>query len=96
MIEIEKLEKAAFILKTIAHPTRLAIISFLNSNGPSTVSEICSETGCEQSLISHHLINMKLKGILLAKKEGTKVIYSLKEKELCKVISLMDKCNCNY
>jgi len=91
----KQLEKAAFILKSIAHPTRLAAIEYLNKIGKANVGEICIATGCEQSLMSHHLIAMKLKGILQSQKEGTSIIYSLKEKQLCAVIQLMENCNCN-
>lgn len=91
----KQLEKAAFILKSIAHPTRLAAIDFLNKKGQANVGEICAATGCEQSLMSHHLIAMKLKGILQSQKNGTSILYSLKEKQLCSVIQLMDQCNCN-
>jgi DNA-binding transcriptional ArsR family regulator len=91
----KQLEKAAFILKSIAHPTRLAAIDYLNKKGQASVGEICAATSCEQSLMSHHLIAMKLKGILQSQKEGTSIRYSLKEKQLCMVIQLIDQCNCN-
>lgn len=91
----DKLEKAAYILRTIAHPTRLAVIELLQKNEALTVNDICGQIGCEQSLLSHHLSNMKLKGLLSAKKNGTSVFYSLKEKNLLAVIKCIDKCNCN-
>jgi DNA-binding transcriptional ArsR family regulator len=51
--------------------------------------------GCEQSLLSHHLINMKLKGILSSQKEGQNVYYSLKEREVTKLITCVENCSCN-
>ena len=78
-INKEKLEKAAFILKTVAHPTRLAIVDLLSIQERLSVNEICTILECEQSLLSHHLINMKLKGILRSEKDGLNVFYSLKE-----------------
>ncbi|MFC0184995.1 ArsR/SmtB family transcription factor [Pseudarcicella hirudinis] len=79
-INKEKLEKAAYILKTVAHPTRLAIVDLLSQNEKLSVNEICEVLQCEQSLLSHHLINMKLKGILRSEKDGLNVFYSLKRK----------------
>ena len=73
-INKDKLEKAAFILKTVAHPTRLAIVDLLSQNEKLSVNEICEVLDCEQSLLSHHLINMKLKGILRSEKDGKKTL----------------------
>jgi DNA-binding transcriptional ArsR family regulator len=94
-VEKEKLEKAAFILKTIAHPTRLAVIAQLQSKEELSVNELMEITGCEQSLLSHHLINMKTKGLLKVRKEGTSAYYSLKEINLGSVLTCIEKCNCH-
>jgi DNA-binding transcriptional ArsR family regulator len=92
----EKLEKAAFILKTVAHPLRLAMIDLLNINEKMSVNDICDVLNAEQSLVSHHLINMKLRGILKSEKEGLNVYYSLKEKDVTKLIECIENCDCNY
>lgn len=89
-----KYEKAAFILKTIAHPTRLAVIKELLVAKELTVNELVGLTGCEQSLLSHHLINMKIKGLLKVRKEGVSAYYSLKEVNLGPVLDCIDKCDC--
>lgn len=95
-INKEKLEKAAFILKTVAHPTRLAIVDLLSIQERLSVNEICAILECEQSLLSHHLINMKLKGILRSEKDGLNVFYSLKERDVTKLIECIENCNCNF
>lgn len=89
----DELEKAAFILKTIAHPTRLAIIDLLSKNGKQSVSEICNKLGLEQSLASHHLSVMKLKGVLLSEREGKNVCYSLKLIEVTQVMRCIEHCD---
>jgi ArsR family transcriptional regulator len=81
-ISQERLNKAAYILKAVAHPVRLAILELLNMNERMGVTEICEALNCEQSLMSHHLINLKLKGILGSTKDGLNVYYWLKEKEV--------------
>jgi DNA-binding transcriptional ArsR family regulator len=91
----EKLEKAAFILKTVAHPTRLAIIQLLDKSQKMSVNDICEALTCEQSLISHHLINMKLRGILKSQKEGLNMYYTLKERDVLNLINCIENCNCN-
>lgn len=95
MIEIDKLEKAAFILKTVAHPVRLRIIELLDQNGPMTVSDLCEALDCEQSLTSHHLSNMKYKGILQSQRSGKNIHYSLKERDVTKILGCLENCGCN-
>lgn len=94
-INKEKFEKAAYILKAVAHPTRLAIIQLLDVESNLTVNEICETLNCEQSLISHHLINMKLRGILKSHKDGLNVYYSLKEREITNLLTCIENCSCN-
>ena len=90
-----RLEKAAYILKAVAHPLRLAVLELLSSNEKMGVTEICEVLNCEQSLMSHHLITMKLKGILGSTKDGLNVFYWLKTKEVITLISCIENCECN-
>lgn len=92
---VEKLERIAFILKTIAHPIRLGIVHLLEQHPRLSVSNICEMLGTEQSLTSHHLSNMKDKGILSVKREGRSMLYSLKEKDVSLIIECLENCQCN-
>ena len=91
-IDPKKVEKVAFILKTIGHPVRLAIIDLLIHHKELSVNDICEQLDLEQSLVSHHLNNMKLKGILESKREGKNIYYSLLLQEVATVIECMSKC----
>jgi DNA-binding transcriptional ArsR family regulator len=93
--EAIKLEKVAFILKTVAHPTRLGIIKLLEVNPKLSVTQICEELGTEQSLISHHLQNMHLKGILSVQRDGRSRMYTLKERDVLMLIDCLANCQCN-
>ena len=95
-INLEKFEKAAFILKTVAHPMRLAIVELLINNESLSVNEICERINGEQSLVSHHLINMKLKGILQSSREGQLIHYSLKLKEINNLLNCVENCACHF
>jgi len=90
--DIEKLEKVSFILKTIAHPLRIGIISLLVENEKVCVNDICSQLESEQSLTSHHLSNMKLAGILGSERNGKNINYYLKMPEVVDVIKCMNRC----
>ncbi len=93
-MDIQKFERAAFILKTVAHPVRLQIIRLLEINERLSVNQISQSLGTEQSLTSHHLSNMKLKGVLSSKREGKNVYYTLKEREILKLFACLENCEC--
>ena len=91
----EKLKRIAFILKIIAHPTRLGIVHLLEQHPYLTVTEICTMLDSEQSLTSHLLQNMRFKGLLSVKREGRKMLYSLKERDVSLIIECLENCQCN-
>ncbi|MBB4599828.1 ArsR family transcriptional regulator [Hymenobacter luteus] len=88
----ERMEKVAFILKTTAHPTRIAIVQLLANQESLSVSDISEKLGVEQSLLSHHLTGMKLKGILDSSRAGKNIFYSLKMREVVDVIQCLAAC----
>jgi ArsR family transcriptional regulator len=92
-LNIKKIEKVAFILKAIGNPLRIGIIDALRTNQELTVKELTRQLEAEQSLVSHNLLNMKLKGILDSRREGKNIYYRLKLKEVLKVIECMEQCN---
>ncbi len=92
-LDIKKVEKVAFILKAIGNPLRIGIIDALRVNDELSVNDISRRLQAEQSLVSHNLLNMKLKGILESRREGKNIYYRLKLKEVLKVIECMENCN---
>ena len=88
----EKMEKVAFILKTTAHPTRIAIVQLLAATDSLSVTDISEKLNVEQSLLSHHLSGMKLKGILRSHREGKNIFYALKMREVIDVIQCLAGC----
>jgi DNA-binding transcriptional ArsR family regulator len=91
----EKLERIAFILKTVAHPLRLGIVHLLEQYPQLSVTQICDMLGSEQSLTSHHLQTMRLKGVLSVKRDGRSMLYSLKERDVSLIIECLENCQCN-
>ena len=82
----------AFILKTTEHPTRIAIVQLLAAHEQLSVNDICERLATEQSLTSHHLATMKLKGLLSSSRSGKKIHYSLKIREVIDVIQCLAGC----
>ena len=92
-INPEKLERVAEVLKTIAHPVRLSILEVLESYGRLTVSDLKEKTKTEQSLLSHHLIKMKDKGVLKANRQGKNIYYQLADTQITKIFDCMENCS---
>lgn len=93
-IDIERLEKAAGILKAIAHPMRIAILKYLEGGKKCTVTEIHEYLGIEQSTTSHHLGILKDKGVLCSRREGKNTWYYLKNDILSQIIECVNRCSC--
>ena len=92
-LNVEQLEVAANKLKAIAHPTRIAIISYLENGEKLTVTKIHELLGIEQSTASHHLGILKDKGVLKSIREGKNIFYSLKHNNIGIVVDCMRKCS---
>ena len=93
VLDITKLEMAASKLRAIAHPMRIAIIDLLNEKPKMSVTEIYSKLDIEQASASHHLNILKNKGVLISKREGKKIFYSLKSVTLTEIIECINRCN---
>lgn len=96
-IPFEKLDYISMVLKTISHPIRLKIIEALENKDRLNVQDISKYIGdhVEQSLLSHHLIKMKDKGILDCQKDGQFVYYKLLLREVVSLLDCMENCKIN-
>ena len=90
----EELEKAANMLKAIAHPMRIAILNYLDNGKKLTVTEIHELLKIEQSTTSHHLGILKDKGVLSSKREGKNTYYFLKHQNLSNIVDCVSQCAC--
>jgi ArsR family transcriptional regulator, virulence genes transcriptional regulator len=88
----ESLERAAGMLKAIAHPVRITIVGCLEDGKKRTVTEIHKQLGIEQSTASHHLGILKDKGVLASKREGKNTWYYLKHENLKTILSCVSNC----
>ena len=94
-LSIRELEKVAEVLKAISHPVRLEILEVLEITESLTVSQIREqiEIDVEQSLLSHHLIKLKDKGVLQSVKKGKNCYYSICDRQVLKIFDCMEKCS---
>ena len=92
--EIKQMEDAAYVLKAISNGTRLCVISLLSGRDELNVSQLVEELKCEQSLLSHHLTDMRAKGILNCRRDGKNCYYSLKNKQIVQILDCIRSWNC--
>ncbi|WNQ11300.1 metalloregulator ArsR/SmtB family transcription factor [Paenibacillus aurantius] len=69
--------KAEFF-KALAHPLRIRILELL-SEGDKSVNEIQSLIGSEGSAVSQQLAILRNKNVVVGSKDGTTVVYSLRD-----------------
>jgi ArsR family transcriptional regulator len=81
-------KEQALVLRTLGHPVRLRIVVGL-SGRCSCVKEIWECLGLPQAVVSQHLKVMKENGILDARREGTRVCYSLRNPRLAEMVKLL-------
>ncbi len=67
----------AAVLKALAHPTRLFLADHLRG-GEKCVRELTALVGADISTVSKHLAVLKGAGLVLDRKQGLQVFYSLR------------------
>ncbi|TVR77295.1 MAG: transcriptional regulator [Saprospirales bacterium] len=73
----ERLQVSSEILRALAHPLRLKILEFIDSNETINVNKIYNTLNLEQSITSQHLRIMRNAGILHAERDGKFVHYTI-------------------
>ncbi len=76
--------KADFF-KALAHPLRISILDALR-DGELTVNEISQRFQVEQANASQQLAVLRNKNIVIARKEGANVYYSVSDKTMFKLL----------
>ena len=94
-LTVEQLERAANMLRAIAHPMRIAILNFLEDGQKRTVTEIHEKLGIEQSTASHHLGILRDRGVLSASREGKNSYYSIRHNKLSTLVDCINTCACD-
>ena len=85
-------ERAAEVLKAVAHPVRIAIVEVLE-DGEMCVGDIVEALGSKQAIISQQLNLMKDKGVLECRRDGVNVYYQVKNKNVIRLLDcIRDHC----
>jgi DNA-binding transcriptional ArsR family regulator len=85
-----KCQRAASILKALAHRKRLFILCALHQE-EATVSDLEGLCDASQPQISQHLTRMRLEGIVESRREGNFVIYRIADPRVSAIIETMEQ-----
>jgi len=78
LIDMERLERVAPVIRAAAHPLRLRILDYLEHAGePRTVSEIIEACDANQAVVSQQLRILKDQGILYCRRIKNHVYYGI-------------------
>jgi len=81
-------ELQAEISKTLANPTRLAILHLLK-DGEKTVNEITQTLNVSQSNVSQHLAIMRQRQIVKTRKAGSTVYYRVSSPKISQACNMV-------
>ena len=79
----------AGVFQALAHPTRIALVELLRDEREVPVSRLYERLDLEQANVSQHLAVLRSRQIVLGRKDGNQVFYSLRDPILGKVLDLM-------
>jgi ArsR family transcriptional regulator len=78
----------ADIFQALANPTRIAVLELL-TNRELSAGEIIEKLGMEQANVSQHLAVLRSRQIVVNRKAGNQVFYSLRDPLILDVLALM-------
>jgi ArsR family transcriptional regulator len=80
----------AEIFQALAHPTRIAMVELLR-DGEMSAGQLVEELKLEQANASQHFAVLRSKRIVVSRKEGNQVFYSLRDPALIEVLDILKR-----
>ena len=84
---------AAALLKSLAHPARLQVLCRL-VEGEAPVPELQALTGLSASALSQHLAVLREDGLVLTRRDGQSVYYSLPKGSARRIVETLHGLYC--
>jgi len=78
----------ASIFQALSHPTHIAILEVLRA-GELSARTIQEKLGIEQANLSQHLAILRSRQIVVNRKDGNQVFYSIRNPVLVEVLDIM-------
>jgi ArsR family transcriptional regulator len=80
----------ADIFQALAHPTRIAIVEVLRE-AEMSAGQIIDHLDLEQANASQHFAVLRSKQVIVKRKEGNQVFYSLRDPALVEVLDILKR-----
>lgn len=87
-LQPQLLEAVTQTFKALSDPTRVRILHLLNE-GECAVNDIAYELALGQSTVSHQLRLLKQQHLVKARREGTKMYYSIDDDHVTTILEQM-------
>ncbi|HRK19740.1 MAG TPA: metalloregulator ArsR/SmtB family transcription factor [Hyphomicrobiaceae bacterium] len=81
-------EQAAGLLRAMSNPTRLHILCLL-AEGERAVGELAQSLGIRDQATSQQLAQLRLEGLITARKHGQRVYYSLASDKIARILATL-------
>lgn len=78
----------AQVFQALAHPTRIAVVEALR-DGEMSAGALQAHLQVEQANLSQHLAVLRARQIVVSRKAGNQVYYSLRDPVLIQVLDLL-------
>lgn len=90
-INNDKLQLSTDILRALAHPLRMKILSFIDQNEVINVNKIYNTLKLEQSITSQHLRILRTAGLVVTVRDGKYIHYKVDYDRLQNTVTAIDK-----
>ena len=90
----ENILKASKALKAMGHPLRLKILCVIGEQ-ELPVMDIVKHVGTTQSNISQHIDILREKEIITSRREGSKILCKVRDRNILKLMDVMQDTFCS-
>jgi len=90
----DNIEKASKALKAMGHPLRLKILCVIGDQ-ELPVMDIVSQVGTTQSNISQHIDILREKEIITSRREGSKILCRVRDRQILNLMGAMQQTFCS-
>jgi ArsR family transcriptional regulator, nickel/cobalt-responsive transcriptional repressor len=85
-IDVDLAEEVAETMQALAAPSRVRILARLRQS-PCSVTDLAGDVGLQSSAVSHQLRLLRHLGLVIGRRDGNRVIYSLHDDHVADLLA---------
>ncbi len=89
-VDHDNLQVSSEVLRAIAHPLRMQILEFIDTNSDINVNKIYNTLKLEQSITSQHLKILRDAGLVNTLRDGKYIHYTVNYDKIAHVVKSVD------